>query len=71
MLDARAKNAYRRRLAEVEDDMEQARAIGDTDGAAQADAERAAMTTPVDVDSPPTQPCISSVRTVLPRERAL
>ena len=40
MLDARAKNAYRRRLAEIEDDMEQARAIGDTDRAAQADAER-------------------------------
>jgi hypothetical protein len=40
MLDARAKNAYRRRLAEIEDDMEQARAIGDTERAAQADAER-------------------------------
>jgi hypothetical protein len=40
MLDARAKNAYRRRLAEIEDDMEQARAIGDTDRAAQSDAER-------------------------------
>ena len=40
MLDARAKNAYRRRLAEIDDDMEQARAIGDTDRAAQADAER-------------------------------
>jgi tetratricopeptide (TPR) repeat protein len=40
MLDARAKNAYRRRLAEIEDDMEQARAIGDTQRAAQADAER-------------------------------
>jgi hypothetical protein len=40
MLDARAKNAYRRRLAEIEDDIEQARAIGDTDRAAQADAER-------------------------------
>jgi hypothetical protein len=39
MLDARAKNAYRRRLAEIEDDMEQARALGDTDRAAQADAE--------------------------------
>ena len=40
MLDARAKNAYRRRLAEIDDDMEQARAIGDTERAAQADAER-------------------------------
>jgi tetratricopeptide (TPR) repeat protein len=40
MLDTRAKNAYRRRLAEIEDDIEQARAIGDTDRAAQADAER-------------------------------
>jgi hypothetical protein len=40
MLDARAKNAYRRRLAEIEDDVEQARALGDTDRAAQADAER-------------------------------
>ena len=40
MLDTRAKNAYRRRLAEIEDDMEQARALGDTERAAQADAER-------------------------------
>jgi hypothetical protein len=40
MLDVRAKNAYRRRLAEIEDDIEQARAIGDTERAAQADAER-------------------------------
>ena len=40
MLDARAKNAYRRRLAEIEDDIEQARAIGDAERAAQADAER-------------------------------
>ena len=40
MLDARAKNAYRRRLAEIEDDIEQARALGDTERAAQADAER-------------------------------
>src|SRR5215207_7100893 len=36
MLDARAKDAYRRRLA----DIEQARAIGDAARAAQADAER-------------------------------
>jgi hypothetical protein len=40
MLDARAKGAYRRRLAEIEDDIEQARAFGDTERAAQADAER-------------------------------
>jgi tetratricopeptide (TPR) repeat protein len=40
MLDARAKEAYRRRLVEIEDDIEQARAIGDTERAAQADAER-------------------------------
>src|SRR5919112_4515729 len=35
-LDAQAKDAYRRRLAEIEDDIEQARAIGDVDRAAQA-----------------------------------
>jgi hypothetical protein len=40
MLDARAKDAYGRRLAEIEDDLEQARALGDTERAAQADAER-------------------------------
>ncbi|HEX6313162.1 MAG TPA: transcriptional regulator [Acidimicrobiia bacterium] len=40
MLDGRAKEAYRRRLAEIEDDMEQARATGDAERAAQADAER-------------------------------
>ncbi len=40
MLDVRAKSAYRRRLAEIEDDMEQARALGDTGRAAQAEAER-------------------------------
>ena len=40
MLDARAKDAYRRRLAEIEDDIEQARAFGDGERAAQADAER-------------------------------
>jgi tetratricopeptide (TPR) repeat protein len=40
MLDARAKDAYRRRLAEIEDDIEQARAFGDIERAAQADAER-------------------------------
>jgi hypothetical protein len=40
MLDARAKDAYRRRLAEIDDDLEQAHAIGDGERAAQADAER-------------------------------
>ena len=40
MLDARAKDAYRRRLAEIEDDIEQARALGDTERPTQADAER-------------------------------
>ena len=40
MLDARAKDAYRRRLAEIDDDIDQARAIGDDERAAQADAER-------------------------------
>jgi tetratricopeptide (TPR) repeat protein len=40
ILDARAKDAYRRRLAEIEDDIDQARAIGDTERVAQADAER-------------------------------
>jgi tetratricopeptide (TPR) repeat protein len=39
-LDAQAKDAYRRRLAEIDDDLEQARAIGDDERAAQADAER-------------------------------
>ena len=40
MLDARAKNAYRRRLAEIEDDVAQARALGDAERESQADAER-------------------------------
>ena len=40
MLDARAKAAYRRRLAEIEDDIDQARAFGDTERAAQAEMER-------------------------------
>ena len=40
MLDGRAKDAYRRRLAEIEDDSAQALAIGDDERAAQADAER-------------------------------
>jgi tetratricopeptide (TPR) repeat protein len=40
MLDERAKTAYRRRLAEIEDDIEQARALRDATREAQADAER-------------------------------
>src|SRR5919108_261132 len=40
MLDAPAKAAYRRRLAEIEDDIEQARALGDSERAAQAGTER-------------------------------
>jgi hypothetical protein len=40
MLDERAKTAYRRRLAEIEDDIEQARALEDAQREAQADAER-------------------------------
>jgi tetratricopeptide (TPR) repeat protein len=44
MLDARAKDAYRRRLAEIEDDIDQARAFGDTERAAQADIERDFLT---------------------------
>jgi len=40
VLDARAKDAYRRRLAEIEDDSAQALAIGDDERAAQAEAER-------------------------------
>jgi tetratricopeptide (TPR) repeat protein len=41
MLDERAKAAYRRRLAEIEDDIAQARALRDAGREAQADAERA------------------------------
>lgn len=40
ILDARAKDAYRRRLDEIDDDIEQARAIGDAERAAQAEDER-------------------------------
>jgi len=40
ILDAKAKDAYRRRLAEIDDDIEQARAAGDDQRAAQADTER-------------------------------
>lgn len=40
MLDARAKDAYRRRLAEIEEDIEEARTLGDAEREVQADAER-------------------------------
>jgi tetratricopeptide (TPR) repeat protein len=40
ILDEQAKGAYRRRLAEIEEDIEQARALADTSREAQADAER-------------------------------
>jgi tetratricopeptide (TPR) repeat protein len=40
MLDPRAKESYRRRLAEIDDDIDQARADGDGERAAQADVER-------------------------------
>ena len=40
LLDPQAKQAYRRRLAEIEEDLEEARAMGNSERAAQADAER-------------------------------
>jgi len=40
LLDARAKDAYRRRLAEIEEDIEEAQTLGDGARAAQADVER-------------------------------
>jgi len=40
MLDARAKEAYRRRLAEIEEDLEEARAMRDAGRATQANVER-------------------------------
>ncbi len=40
MLDARAKESYRRRLAEIEEDIEDSRAAGDTERETQAEAER-------------------------------
>ena len=40
LLDAKAKAAYRRRLAEIEDDIDQAQLLGDGERAAQAQAER-------------------------------
>jgi ATP/maltotriose-dependent transcriptional regulator MalT len=40
LLDRRAKEAYRRRLAEIEEDIEEARSLGDVLRGAQAEAER-------------------------------
>jgi hypothetical protein len=40
LLDARAKEAYRRRLTEIEEDIDEARALGDTGRAARAETER-------------------------------
>ena len=40
LLDARAKDAYRRRLAEIDDDIAEARTSGDDERAARSDAER-------------------------------
>jgi tetratricopeptide (TPR) repeat protein len=40
LLDAQAKTAYRRRLGEIEEDIEEARTLGDDERAAQAEGER-------------------------------
>jgi hypothetical protein len=40
LLDAHAKESYRRRLVEIEADIEEAREMGDSERAAQTDAER-------------------------------
>jgi tetratricopeptide (TPR) repeat protein len=40
LVDEPARQAYRRRLAEIDDDIEQARAVGDAGRAAQAETER-------------------------------
>jgi tetratricopeptide (TPR) repeat protein len=40
MLDTQAKEAYRRRLAEIDEDIKEAKVIGDSERAAQAEAER-------------------------------
>lgn len=40
LLDQRAKEAYRRRLTEIDEDIDEARTMGDSERAAQADAER-------------------------------
>lgn len=43
LLDERAKQTYRRRLTEIEEDIEEARTLGDVERIAQADAERACL----------------------------
>ena len=43
MLDVRAKDAYQRRLVEIEQDIEESRALGDVECEKQADAERDAL----------------------------
>ena len=40
MLDVRAKEAYRRRLVEIEEDIQEAHTLGDVEREKQADAER-------------------------------
>jgi hypothetical protein len=40
MLDARAKEAYRRRLAEIEEDIEEAKTLSDSERQVQAETER-------------------------------
>ena len=40
LLDAQAKNAYRRRLAEIDEDLEEARLMRDSGRVVQAEAER-------------------------------
>jgi hypothetical protein len=45
VIDAQAKEAYRRRLAEIDDDIEQARAGGDDERTAQSETEREFLVT--------------------------
>ena len=40
MLDTQAKNAYRRRLAEIDEDLDEAQLMGDNGRVVQAEAER-------------------------------
>jgi hypothetical protein len=44
LLDAQAKNAYRRRLTEIDDDIDTARMLGDDERERQAEAERDFLT---------------------------
>ena len=53
VLDAQAKDAYRRRLAEIDDDLERAQASGDTERAAQADIDVRARSSRSDPGGPP------------------